>query len=261
MPLFDTHAHLDQEEFDADRAEVVRRAVAAGVEHILCVGVDVATSAAAVRLADEFPQVFAAVGIHPNSISAAAPRDWEQIVALLDRPRVVALGETGLDRYWDAAPIELQRESFQRHLELSRKRNLPVVIHCRDASADLMPMLREDFQRGPIRGILHAMSGDAAMADECVSLGLHVSFAGNVTYKNKKFETLRAAAAVVPTERLLIETDSPYLTSEPLRGKQRRNEPGLMAHTARFLAELRGVAVELLQSQTTENAKRLFGLM
>jgi TatD DNase family protein len=261
MPLFDTHAHLDQEEFDADRAEVVRRAVAAGVEQILCVGVDAATSAAAVRLAGEFPQVRAAVGIHPNSVAAAAPGDWERILELLDQPRVVALGETGLDRYWDAAPIELQLVNFQRHLELSRERSLPVVIHCRDAKDDLLPMLRADFKHGPISGILHAMSGDAAMADECVSLGLHISFAGNVTYKNKKFEMLRAAALAVPADRLLVETDSPYLTPEPLRGKQRRNEPALVAHTAEFLADLRGVAVERLASQTTENARRLFGLM
>jgi TatD DNase family protein len=234
--------------------------VQAGVEYILCAGVDAATSAAAVRLADEFPQVYAAVGIHPNSVAAAAPGDWERVVELLDHPRVVALGETGLDRYWDASPIELQRGNFQRHLELSRERGLPVVIHCRDAKDDLLPVLREDFRRGPINGILHAMSGDAAMADECVALGLHISFAGNVTYKNKKFEVLRTAAAAVPSDRLLVETDSPYLIPEPLRGKQRRNEPALVAHTATFLAGLRGMAVERLASQTAENAELLFGL-
>ena len=258
MPLFDTHAHLDQEEFNADRAAVIRRAVAAGVERILCVGVDAESSAAAVQLAEEYTQVFAGVGIHPNSTAAAAPGDWERILMLLDHPRVAALGETGLDRYWDAAPLELQREYFLRHLQLSRERSLPVVIHCRDAWDDLLPLLRAASAEGPLRGIMHAMSGDAATAAECVALGLHISFAGNVTYKNKKFEPLRAAAAVVPAERLLVETDSPYLTPEPLRGKQQRNEPANVLHTAAFLARLRGVPSEEFDEQTTENARRLF---
>jgi TatD DNase family protein len=257
MPLFDTHAHLDQEEFNADREVVMRRAVAAGVAHILCVGVDAASSAAAVQLAEKYTQVFAGVGIHPNS-TAAAPGDWDRILKLLDHPRVVALGETGLDRYRDAAPLELQREYFLRHLQLSRERSLPVVIHCRDAWDDLLPLLRAASAEGPLRGIMHAMSGDAATAEECVALGLHISFAGNVTYKNKKFEPLRAAAAVVPAERLLVETDSPYLTPEPLRGKQQRNEPANVLHTAAFLARLRGIPSEEFDEQTTENARRLF---
>ena len=220
MPLFDTHAHLDQEEFDADRAAVVGRAAAAGVENILCVGVDAASSAAAVRLAGEFPQIYAAVGIHPNSAAAAAPADWDRILELLDHPRVVALGETGLDRYWDAAPIELQHDFFARHLELSRTRNLPVIIHCRDAWADLLPLIRAAAAQGPLGGVMHAMSGDFAMAEECLALGLHLSFAGNVTYKNKKFEPLRAAAAVVPWDRLLVETDSPYLAPSRYEGSR-----------------------------------------
>jgi TatD DNase family protein len=259
MPLFDTHAHLDQDEFSADRAAVIDRAAAAGVKHILCVGVDAASSAAAVRLAEEFPQIYAGVGIHPNSATAAMPGDWELICKLLDHPKVAALGETGLDRYWNAAPIEMQQANFLRHLELSRERGLPVVIHCRDARDDLMPVLRAQSVRGPLKGVLHAMSGDAAMAEECVALGLHISFAGNVTYKNKKFEPLRAAAAVVPADRLLIETDSPYLTPEPLRG-QKRNEPANVLHTAAYLAQLRGVTREEIEDQTTQNARRLFGL-
>ncbi len=260
MPLFDTHAHLDQEEFDADRAAVIDRAKAAGVEQILCVGIDAESSAAAVRLAEEFPQIHAAVGIHPNSAAAALTGDWELIRKLLDHPKVVALGETGLDRFWNTVPLELQEANFLRHLELSRERNLPVVIHCRDARDDLLPMLRVAAAAGPLRGILHAMSGDAAMAEECVRLGLHISFAGNVTYKNKKFAVLREAAAAVPGDRLLVETDAPYLTPEPLRGKQKRNEPANVPHTADFLAELRGVPREEIDYQTTANARELFKL-
>jgi TatD DNase family protein len=259
MPLFDTHAHLDQDDYDADRTAVVERAVAAGVEAILCVGVDRASSEAVLRLAEIFPTVHAAVGIHPNSTAKALPDDWRRVCELADHPKVAALGETGLDRYWDDAPIELQREFFLRHLQLSREKKLPVVIHCRDAWDDLMPLLREDASSSPILGIMHAMSGDAAQVEECVALGLHISFAGNVTYKNKKFEPLRAAAGVVPWDRLLVETDCPYLTPEPLRGKEKRNEPASVRHTAAFLAQLRGVSLQEIEQRTTQNAKRLLG--
>jgi TatD DNase family protein len=260
MTLFDTHAHLDQDDYDADRPSVVERAVAAGVENVLCVGVDAASSEAVVQLSEKFPAIYAAVGIHPNSTAKALPDDWRRVCELAKHPKVAALGETGLDRYWDDAPIELQREIFLRHLLLSRQKKLPVVIHCRDAWDDLMPLLREDAANGPILGIMHAMSGDAAQAEECVALGLYISFAGNVTYKNKKFETLRAAAAVVPWDRLLLETDCPYLTPEPLRGKEKRNEPANVRHTAAFLAQIRGVSFEEIEQKTTENAKRLLGL-
>jgi TatD DNase family protein len=260
MPLVDTHAHLDQEEFDADRAAVIKRAAAAGVERILCVGVDANSSAAAIRLAEEFSQVYAAVGIHPNSAAAATPDDWNRILGLLDHPRAVAVGETGLDRHWEDVPFDLQQAYFERHLRLSRERDLPVIIHCRDAWEDLLPMLRSAAAQGPLGGVMHAMSGDAAMAAECVALGLHISFAGNVTYRNKKFESLRAAVASVPMDRLLVETDSPYLTPEPLRGNPRRNEPANIVHTAKFLAQLLGQSQEAFDLQTAENARRLFNL-
>jgi TatD DNase family protein len=258
--MIDTHAHLDDSQFDADRDEVVARARQAGVETVICVGTSVASSRIAVRMAETYPQLYAAVGIHPNSCAEAAADDWEQIVAMLDHPRVVALGETGLDRYRDFAPIELQREYFTRHLRLGEERDLPVIIHCREAQADLLPMLREAAARKPLRAVLHAFSGDAAMAVECERLGLYVSFAGNVTYTNKKFQPLAAAAATIPDDHILIETDSPYLTPEPLRGKQRRNEPALVAHTAAHLAALRGVPVEQFAAQTAANARRLFRL-
>src|SRR3972149_1920736 len=225
MSFFDTHAHLDLEEFDADRPAVIERSRQAGVKQILSVGIGLASSQAALHLAENYSGIYAAVGIHPNSPAEAGTDDADQIVKLSENPRVVAIGETGLDRYRDFTPFELQQEYFARHLELASKRDLPVVIHCRDAAEDLMAVLRQAAANAPLRGILHAFSGDARMAAECVDLGLHISFAGNVTYKNKKFESLRGAALAVPMDRLLIDTDSPYLTPEPLRGKQKRNEP------------------------------------
>jgi TatD DNase family protein len=258
--MIDTHCHLDDQQFDADRGAVVARAAQAGVGQMIAVGTTAASSQATVRLAETYPSLYAAVGIHPNSCAEAGPGDWDAVVSLLDHPRVVALGETGLDRYWDYAPIELQREYFDRHLRMSQQRDRAIIIHCRDAHADMMPMLREAAARGPLRGVVHAFSGNAAMAGECLDLGLYVSFAGNVTYTNKKFQSLREAAAVVPGDRILIETDSPYLTPEPLRGKQRRNEPALVAHTAAALAALRGVALDEFVRQTAANARRLFQL-
>ena len=258
--MIDTHCHLDDEQFDADRSAAVGRASAAGVEAMIALGTTAASSRATVRVAETFPTVFAAVGIHPNSCAEAVPGDWDAVVTLLDHPRVVALGETGLDRYWDHAPIELQRDYFDRHLRMSQARDLPVVIHCRDAWDDMRPMLREAVARGPLQAVMHAFSGDVAMAAECLKMGLYVSFAGSSTYTNKKFQPLRDAVASVPADRILIETDSPYLTPEPFRGKQKRNEPGMVVHTAAALAALRGISLEEFDRQTTANARRLFKL-
>ncbi len=255
--FFDTHAHLDQPEFDADRGDVIARARAAGVETILCPAVSADSSRAVLQLAEEF-DLPAAVGIHPNSTAEAAAGDWARVAALVGHRCVVALGETGLDRYRDFAPLALQQEYLDRHLRLAQEHDLPVILHCRDAAAELMPMLRAAAARGPLRGVLHAFSGDAALAAECVALGLCISFAGNVTYANKKFAALRAAVATVPDDRLLTETDSPYLVPQVFRGKQKRNEPANVVHTAAFLAELRGVSVDRIASLTTSNAQRLF---
>lgn len=272
MPYVDTHAHLDQEEFDADREAVVARSRQAGVEAIVCVGISADSSRATLRLAATQEGVYAAVGIQPNYCAQAVADDWQRIVAMADDPRVVALGETGLDRHWDYTPFDLQQDYFDRHLQLAARRGLPVVIHCREAEVDLLPMLRAAAShrrgvfhvppngRGPLRGVLHAFGGDAATATECLELGLYISFAGAVTYRNKKFQPLREVAAAVPGDRLLIETDSPYLVPHPLRGKWKRNEPANVVHTARCLAELRGVRPEELAAETTANARRLFGL-
>jgi TatD DNase family protein len=172
-------------------------------------------------------------------------------------PRVVAVGETGLDRYWDRTPFAQQEDYFARHIELARRLGKPFVIHCREAEADVVRVLRDEFEkRGPVRAVMHSFSGDRATAWACVEMGLHVSFAGMVTYKTA--QDLRDVATGVPADRLLVETDCPYLAPVPHRGK--RNEPAFVAHTAACLAEARGVPAEVLAEETTRNARELFGL-
>jgi len=254
MSLIDTHAHLDQEEFNEDRDAMIARAAAAGVERIVAVGVTAASSAAVLALAAAHSGVFAAVGIQPNYTAAAEAGDWDRIVELAAAPRVVALGETGLDRHWDYAPFDVQQDYFDRHLRLSQERNLPFIVHTRESDADVLAMLREARQRGPLTGVMHSFTGTAETAAECVELGLYISFAGMVTFK--KSDALRAVAASIPAERILIETDSPYLSPQPLRGK--RNEPAHLVHTAACLTEVRGVSAADFASQTRANAKSLF---
>ena len=260
MHLIDTHAHLDAEEFDGDRDEVIARARESGVEVMICPAITADSSEAVVRLAETHEGMFAAVGIHPNYAAEAAAGDWDRVVEMTGHARVVAVGEAGLDRHWDFAPMEVQRDYFGRHLQLAQEHDLPVVIHCREAEADVLPMLREAVARGPLVGVMHAFSGDRSFAEACLELGLYLGFVGSVTYTNKKFRPLRDAAAVVPGDRILIETDGPYLTPQPLRGRRKRNEPAYLVHTAQCLAELRGQGVEELAAQTTANARRLFRL-
>ncbi len=252
--LIDTHAHLDDDRFAADLPAVLDRAAAAGVSHTLTIGIDLATSRAAVALAGQWPQLRAVVGIQPNHVSEAQPGDFDEIVKLAEAPGVVGVGETGLDRYWDRAPFPLQEEFFVKHLALARRLNKPVVIHCREADADVLRVLRAFG--GPVSGVMHSFCGDADTAAACLELGLHVSSAGMLTYKNA--DALRAVAATIPLNRLLVETDSPYLAPVPVRGK--RNEPAYVRHTAEVLAKLKGVSIEELAEETTRNARRLFGL-
>lgn len=255
--LFDTHAHLNQEEFDADRDAVIARAKEAGVETIVCVGSSLESSEKCVQLAGQYDALYASVGIQPNYVHEAASGDWDAILRLVDQPKVVALGETGLDRYWDFAPFDLQQDYFDRHLRLSAERKLPFIVHMRDCEADIMAMLREAYTRGPLLGVMHSFTGDAEMAAECVAMGMYISFAGMVTFK--KCDALRACAATVPEDRILIETDAPYLSPHPVRG-QKPNEPALIRYTAECLAAVRGISLETFAAQTTTNARRLFQL-
>ncbi len=255
IELFDTHAHLDQPEFDDDRAEVISRARDAGVNQMIAIGISADTSKVCVELAAEYDNSFAAVGMQPNYIAQSPPGDWDRIVELVDQPGVVAIGETGLDRYWVFTPFDMQRDFFDRHLRLSQERGLPFIVHMRDCDEDILVMLREAHARGPLNGVMHSFTGSQAMADECLAMGLYISFAGMVTYK--KSDELRAIAAAVPEDRILVETDSPYLSPEPVR-KIKRNEPAHVIHTAARLAEVRCTTLEQFAAQTTANAKRLF---
>ena len=257
LELIDTHAHLDDEQFATDLPEVIDRAVAAGVQRIITIATTAASSAASIALALEYPSLFATVGIQPNNLAAAQPDDWDAVVKLVPHERVAALGETGLDRHWDYTPFDQQEDYFARHLELARRHKLPVVIHCREAEADVVRMLRADFERsGPVRGVMHSFTGDVATAEACLAMGLYISFAGMVTYKNA--QALRDVAVQIPIDRLLIETDSPYLAPVPVRG--RRNEPANVLHTAACLSSIRNLGVDLLAERTTANARELFGV-
>jgi TatD DNase family protein len=254
--LIDTHAHLNDHRLASAIDGVLERARAAGLVQIVAVGTTVEDSDQLLELVCQRPGLFAAVGIHPNDAAEAGPDDWNRIVALAAREKVVALGETGLDRYWDRTPFPVQQDYFDRHLALGRERGLPVVIHCRDCQADILDQLRR--QGSLTRGVWHSFTGTWDDAQAALELGLYIGFAGMITFTNKALDPLREVAARVPADRLLVETDSPYLSPHPERGKP--NEPGRIVHTATRLAELREISLGVLASTTTANARRLFGL-
>ena len=256
MTLVDTHAHLQDRRLADDLDAVLTRARAAGVTRVLAIGTTAADSAEVVAIANLYEHVFAAVGIQPNHVAEAAEGDFACVAALADDPRVKAIGETGLDRYWDRAPLGLQRDYFGRHLTLARTLNLPVVIHCRECEQDIVDQL-ESFGP-PIAGVLHSFTGTVDQAAKFLQLGLHISIAGMVTFPSKNSDALREAARSIPADRLLVETDSPYLSPQPFRGKT--NEPARVALTAAYLAELRGEPLGRLAEATTANALRLFDL-
>lgn len=255
MELIDTHAHLDDDKFRADLPAVLERAQAAGVTRVVAVATTASSSQTCVGLARAQPLLRATVGIQPNHVAEAAVDDWDKVAALARQPEVVGLGETGLDRYWDYAPFAQQEDYFARHLALARELKRAVVIHCRQAEADIVRMLRDDYERhGPVRAVMHSFTGDLATAEACLAMGLYISFAGMLTYKNA--QPLRDVAAHVPLNRLLVETDCPYLAPVPVRGQ--RNEPAHVQHTALCLAQAKGVPLESIALETTRNARTLF---
>jgi TatD DNase family protein len=255
MELFDTHAHLDDDQLAPDVAGVVERAAAMGVSRILAVGTTAASSHNCLSHAAQFSGVWASAGIHPNHAAEMQPGDWGQIVKLANEPKVVALGETGLDLYWKDTPLAVQQDYFDRHIRLSQATGLPLVIHLRETAAEILVMLDEARSSGPLRGVMHSFTGTKEQAAAFLDLGLYISFSGMLTFK--KSDDLRAVAATIPADRLLVETDSPYLSPEPFRGK-RPNEPARVVHTAECLALVRGVTPEHLARQTTANARTLF---
>ncbi len=252
--IIDTHAHLQLNHFDADRDEVIQRAHAAGVAAILCISTDVPSSRAAIALAEQHAQVYAAVGIHPNDCGATSEEDFKQITELAQHPKVVAIGEIGMDDYWKTVPLPKQAEVFVRQLELAAQLNKPVIIHNREAGAAIMDTLRgHDVTK--LTGVFHCFSEDWNYAELVLNLGCHVSFTGNLTYKKS---VLPEVAKQIPLERIMLETDSPYMTPVPHRGK--RNEPAYVMHIAEKLAEIKGLSLAEICHRTTQNAVALFGL-
>lgn len=255
MLLFDTHAHIAEEEYELDREEVLERARGAGVAYINNVGYNLESSRRAITLAENHNMVYASVGFHPHNAIEAGPDYLGELKNMSAHPRVVALGEIGLDYYRDLSPREMQRKVFREQLSLARELSLPVIIHDRDAHGDLMDILR-DLRLGAAGGVMHCYSGSWEMAQECLAMGFYISIAGPVTYQNAS--RLKDVAGRVPIDRLLLETDAPYLTPSPHRGK--RNEPSYIVFTAAEMAALKGMNVEELAKTCTENGRRLFGI-
>jgi TatD DNase family protein len=253
--LFDTHAHLHFPEFAGDLDAVLARARAAGVRRMVTIGTDVATSRAAAALAAREPDVWAAVGIHPHEAADADEAALTEIESLASAPGVVAIGETGLDFFRDRSPREAQTRAFTAQVALARRLGKPVLVHCRDAHAETLALLAAD---GPLErgGIMHCFSGDVALARRCIELGLLVSLAGPVTYP--KPGALPDVARAIPADRLVVETDCPFLPPQPYRGQ--RNEPAYLAITAARVAELRGEPLADLARRMSENARALFRL-
>jgi len=254
MEFFDSHCHLDPMRYGGDLPDVLARARAAGVTGLTVIGTRAADSEAAADLAGREQGLACAAGIHPNDVHEAEPDEWDRITRLVASGRVQAVGETGLDWYRDVAPRDLQRDFFERHIRIAQKLGLPLVVHTRESIRDALDMLREALSRGRLAVVLHAFTGTTAEAAEAVDLGCHLGFAGMVTFRSAA--DLRTVATTVPLERLLVETDSPFLSPEPFRG--RRNEPGHVVHTARCLAIARGEPLEKFAAATTANARRLF---
>ena len=252
--LIDTHAHLDDPQFAADLPAVLERAHAASVEHILTIATTAASSAASVALAGQHSQLSASAGIHPNHVAQAAASDWDEVVALVRAGRVKGIGETGLDYYYDKSDRKVQQALFRTHVAVARATGLPLIIHTREAEADTAAILEDEIGQGTFPALIHCFTASAAFARKVLDMGLTISLSGIVTFKNAK--DLQEIAAQLPEDRLLVETDSPFLAPIPHRG--RTCEPAYTADTARFVASLRGMTPEALGEATTRNFFALF---
>lgn len=254
--LTDSHCHLDFSQFDGDRDQVVQRAREVGVQLIVNPGYDLESSRRAVALAERYPEVYAAVGVHPHEARTVTDEVLAELRRLAAHPKVVAIGETGLDFYRDLSPRDAQRRAFRQQLALAAELELPAIVHSREAHDDVMAILTENFkaQSSKLNGVLHAFSGGRDMAEKAFELGFLVGIAGPVTFENA--HRLRALVRELPLDRLLVETDAPYLTPHPYRGK--RNEPARVDLVAAAVAEVQGVTGTAVIRQTTANARRLF---
>lgn len=254
--FIDSHAHLDSADFETDRRLVIQRAKAAGVSRILAIGSGTGpgTLDCAVQLAETFEELDASIGIHPHEAALATGDDFRLLTELSTHSTVVAWGEIGLDYHYDHSPREVQREVFARQLELAGERLLPVIIHTREAEEETLKLLQEHWGHAEIGGILHCYSGSLEFAQAGLEMGFLISFSGILTFP--KANNIREVAKLVPMERLLIETDAPFLAPIPYRGK--RNEPAYVAETAKVMAQVRETSIEVIARQTSENYRRLF---
>lgn len=253
--LFDTHVHLNAEQFNEDLQEVIDRAIAEGVTNMVVVGFDEITIKKAIELAENHDFLYASVGWHPVDAVDMTQEHLDWLKELASHPKVVALGEMGLDYYWDKSPKDIQKEVFRKQIRLAKEVNLPIIIHNRDATADIVEILKEE-NAGEVGGIMHCFSGSVETALECVEMNFYISLGGPVTFKNAKKP--KEVAEAIPLDRLLVETDCPYLTPHPYRGK--RNEPAYVKLVAQQIAELKGLTFEEVADETAKNAKKLFGI-
>lgn len=250
---FDTHTHLDDARFADDRAEVIQKVRDAGVTLAVNIGADMKSSETSVALAEQYDFIYASVGVHPEDVMHLTEADMDRLAELAQHNKVVAIGEIGLDYHYDDVPKELQKKWFLRQIQLAQKLELPYIVHDREAHGDVLEIIRES---GYFRGVMHCYSGSAEMAQELLKLGFYISFAGPVTFKNGK--KAQEAAKQIPIERILIETDSPYLTPEPYRGQ--RNDSSMVQFVARKIAELKGITAAEAARITMENGKRFFNI-
>ncbi len=251
--FFDTHTHLDDEKFDTDRDELIASLKDEGLSLAVNIGANIKTSEASIALAEKYDFIYAAVGVHPNDTKDMKDSDLAQIEEWAKHPRVVAIGEIGLDYHYDEPDPEIQKVWFEKQLLLAKKLNMPYVVHDRDAHADVLEIIKKV---GYFNGVMHCFSGSSEMARQVTDLGMYVSIAGQVTFKNAP--KVQAVAQTVPLSKLLIETDSPYLTPEPFRGK--RNNSAYVKYTAQKIAELRGMTIDEIAKITMENGKRFYNI-
>lgn len=254
--FIDSHAHLDDERFDEDREILIESLKENNIDLVFNIGADIKSSKASVQLAKKFENIYAVVGVHPHDAKDVEEDYLDILRELSKEEKVVAIGEIGLDYYYDNSPRDIQKKVFKEQLDLAKKLDLPVVIHTRDAAQETFDILKEAAEGEKLRGIMHCYSGSVEMAMEYIKLGFYISLGGPVTFKNSK--VAKEVAKAIPLDRLLIETDCPYLTPEPYRGK--RNEPKYVKYTAEAIAELRGISVEEVAKATSENAKTIFGI-
>lgn len=253
-PLIDSHCHLDFPDFAEELDDVVARAGRAGISHMVTISTHLSKFPGVLAVAERFDNIYCTVGIHPHEAGTEVEVSADELVRLAEHPKVVGIGETGLDFYYEHSPRDVQERQFRTHIEAARRTGLPLIVHTRDADTDTIRILEEEHAKGAFPGLIHCFSATRELAARMVDIGLYISFSGIVTFN--KAEELRDVAKVVPEDRILVETDSPYLAPVPRRGK--RNEPAFTAFTAAKIAEVRGISPSAVARTTTANFKRLF---